>query len=568
MNTITKKRIGGGSWGCVVPYVHSEVPNGHTKVPNGHTKVPDGHTKVLDGHTKVFDGHRKTRNWMFALLFVFGAWSLSAQEPAAQEPMPETPDPEEQPVVIENVEDESLFIPESWDMDLDSLMTAWHVQYFVDQSAHPGYEEAVTASDAVYAERLARLNNVIELPYNEVVGRCISLYVDRRRTIVEYMLGLESFYFPIFEQALDAHNLPHELKYLPIIESALNPTAFSRAGASGLWQFMIGTGKQYGLEVNSLVDERRDPLKATEAACRYLKSLYDVYGNWSLVLAAYNCGPGNVNKAIRRAGGRTDYWEIYPYLPKETRLYVPLFIAANYVMNYYAHHRLYPVKAALPMATDTVMVAQAVHFDQIVEVLNVDKELLRALNPQYKRDIVPGHSQPRPIRLPALQAYAFVEKENAIANHRKEELLAGRSAGNDGGTQEKIIHKVAQGETMRTIGSKYGVSTDDIRRWNGLKSSRVSVGRRLTIYVDNGGFALQEAAAAPAGTVAATAAASSSSASSKASGDYGRYKVKSGDSYYSIAKRYPGYSPNDLMRMNNVTSSKLKVGQYIKVPKG
>jgi membrane-bound lytic murein transglycosylase D len=494
-------------------------------------------------------------------LFVFATMAVFAQDVP---PPTELPNVEEQPVAIDHPDDEAQFVPESWDMDLDSLMKSWHVQYYVDQSAHPGYSESVTAGDEVYAERLSRLNNLIELPYNEVVRRCIELYVNRRRTIVEYMLGLESFYFPMFEQALDAHRLPYELKYLPIIESALNPTAFSRAGASGLWQFMIGTGKQYGLEVNSLVDERCDPLKATDAACRYLETLYGIYGDWTLVLAAYNCGPGNVNKAIRRAGGSVDYWKIYPYLPKETRLYVPLFIAANYVMNYYAHHQLHPVQTLMPAATDTVMVNQAIHFDQIAEVLEIDKDLLRALNPQYKRDIIPGHSSPRSLRLPTLQIYAFIEKESMIVNHRQSELLVSSS---NGGQAEKLIHKVLRGETMRTISSKYGVSTADIRRWNKLNSNRLAIGRRLTIYTDNGGFALAPSAEATPALVATPVASSASSASAASTGEYARYKVRPGDSFYIIAKRYPGYSLNDLMRINNTTSSKLKTGQYIKVPK-
>jgi membrane-bound lytic murein transglycosylase D len=479
------------------------------------------------------------------------------------------PDNEEPPVIIENIEDENLFIPESWDMDLDSLMNAWHVQYYVDKNAHPGYRDAVTASDSVYAERLSKLNNIIALPYNDVVRRCINLYVDRRRTIVEYMLGLENFYFPLFEQALDTHRLPLELKYLPVIESALNPTAFSRAGASGLWQFMIGTGKQYGLEVNSLIDERCDPVKSTQAACAYLKDLYGIYGDWSLVLAAYNCGPGNVNKAIRRSGGSTDYWKIYPYLPRETRLYVPLFIAANYVMHYYAHHQLYPVPTVLPMATDTVMVNQAIHFDQIAEVLNMEKDLLRALNPQYKREIIPGNSQPRAIRLPALQAYAFVEKENTIINHRKDELLAGRTENHH---PEKIVHKVLKGETIRAISGKYGVSTANIRKWNKLKSNRLATGRRLTIYVDNGGYALTPSPnKTPSPPIASAEKAVKQEVKNpvpdNSTVEYNRYKVKPGDSFYSISKHYPGYSPTDIMKLNNIKSSKLKIGQYIKVPK-
>jgi membrane-bound lytic murein transglycosylase D len=503
------------------------------------------------------------------------------------------------------MEDDMLFIPESWDTDLDSLMSSWHVKYYVDKNAHPGYSDAVVAGDAVYVERLSKMDNIIELPYNEVVRRCIDLYVDRKRSIVEYMLGLENFYFPMIEQALDANDMPHELKYLTIVESALNPTAVSRAGATGLWQFMLGTGKQYNLEINSLVDERRDPLKATSAACAYLKDLYRIYGDWNLAIAAYNCGPGNVNKAIRRAGGATDYWKIYPYLPKETRTYVPLFIAANYVMNYYASHQLYPVQTNLPIATDTVMVNQSIHFDQIAEVLNMDKELIRALNPQYKRDIVPGNSQPRAIKLPVLQAYAFVEKEDVIANYRKDELFSNRMYVGDNSTAnlEKLIHKVRKGETIRSIESKYGVSAASIRKWNGLKSSKLVAGKRLTIYVDNGGYAsaptptptpkytaasnnLQQESntiastePAPSGSEVRTAAeiaasymarlnqTSTAQTTSQSNAEYGRYKVQSGDSFYSIAKKFPGYSEKDLMKINQMSSPNLKAGQLIKVPK-
>ncbi|GHS97277.1 lytic transglycosylase [Bacteroidia bacterium] len=514
-------------------------------------------------------------------------------------------------VVAANIDDDMLFIPESWDTDLDSLMNSWHVKYYVDKNSHPGYSNAVVAGDAVYAERLSKIDNIIELPYNEVVRRCIDLYVDRRRSIVEYMLGLESFYFPMIEQALDANDMPHELKYLTIVESALNPTAVSRAGATGLWQFMLGTGKQYNLEINSLVDERRDPLKATFAACAYLKDLYRIYGDWNLAIAAYNCGPGNVNKAIRRAKGATDYWKIYPYLPKETRLYVPLFIAANYVMNYYASHQLYPVQTNLPIATDTVMVNQSIHFDQIAEVLSMDKELLRALNPQYKRDIVPGNSQPRAIKLPVLQAYAFVEKEEVIANYRKDELFSNRMYVGDSKSTanlEKLTHQVRKGETIRSIESKYGVSAANIRKWNGLKSSKLVAGKRLTIYVDNGGYATapvpaptpkytaasndlqQESNTLASNTIASTEPVPSgpevrtateiaasymarlnqtptAQTTSQSNAEYGRYKVQSGDSFYSIAKKFPGYTQDDLMKINQMSSPKLKAGQLIKVPK-
>ncbi len=466
-----------------------------------------------------------------------------------------------------SADNDTLFIPESWDTNLDSLMDSWHVQHYVDKNQHQGYKEPVVASDSVYVERLSRLNNIIELPYNEVVRNCIDLYVDRRRYSVEYMLGLERFYFPMIEQALDQNGLPHELKYLAVVESALNPVALSRAGASGLWQFMLATGKQYGLEINSLVDERRDPLKATYAACEYFKDMYRIYGDWTLVIAAYNCGPGNVNKAIKRAKGSTDYWKIYPYLPRETRSYVPLFIAATYVMNYYAHHQLYPVQTTLPATTDTVMVNQAIHFDQIAAVLNVDKEMLRALNPQYKKDVVPGNSKPRAIKLPALQAYAFVELEDSITKFRRDELFANRTYVGDGtaSNKEKVVHKVTKGETLVAIGNKYGVTTASIRKWNGLKSNRVAVGKRLTIYTDNGGFTLSST------PVTTTSVNSNKSTTNKSTasktGEYATYKVRSGDSFYSIAKKYPGYSYNDLMKINNMKSQRLKVGQIIKVPK-
>ena len=473
--------------------------------------------------------------------------------------------------------DDSLYVPESWDIDLDGLMNALYVKYYVEKNANPAYGEAVVACDSVYVDRLSRLNSIIELPYNGVVRNCIDLYVDRRRTTVEYMLGLESFYFPMIEQALDQYGLPDELKYLAIVESALNPAALSRAGASGLWQFMLATGKQYGLEVNSLVDERRDPLKATYAACEYFKDLYRIYGNWTLALAAYNCGPGNVNKAIRRANGSTDYWQIYPFLPRETRSYVPLFIAATYVMNYYAHHQLRPVKTNLPIVTDTVMVTQNVHFDQIAEVLRIEKDLIRALNPQYKRDIIPGNSQPRAIKLPVLQAYAFIENEDSIVNYRKDELFANRmyvdvGGGGGGGetaaTTERILHRVKRGEDMRKISAKYGVSIASIRKWNGLKSNRLEAGNRLIIYSESEGYASSTSSSPSDAAIQTALASARTHGTNESGGKYGTYRVKTGDSLYSIAKQYPNCSLFDLMRINNMEGNPEVVeGQIIKVPK-
>jgi len=424
-------------------------------------------------------------------------------------------------------------------------------------------------SDSVYIQRLSQLPNTIELPYNETVRRCIELYVERRREVVENMLGLESFYFPMIEETLSKYGLPSELKYLTIIESALNPVALSRAGALGLWQFIFSTGRLYGLEANNLFDDRRDPVKSTDAACRYLKNLYEIFGDWNLAIAAYNCGEGNVNKAIRRAGGQTDYWSIYPYLPKETRTYVPLFIAANYVMNYYAEHQLFPAGNSLPISTDTVTVNQLIHFDQIADILHIDKETLRALNPKYKRDIIPGNYQPQILTLPAEETLAFAEKENEIASYRADELFAnGINIQQMISSRERIVHRVARGETILSIANRYGVSAKNIRKWNGLRSNRVTAGKRLILHVSSDRYRYGS-------TKTRTSIPQSSSKSQKnkslakntqSQATMAHYKVRPGDSFYTIAQRFPGYSHTDLMKLNNMTHPVLKAGQYILVP--
>lgn len=288
---------------------------------------------------------------------------------------------------------ESIELPKSMTYPLDSLLNDWKAKNYIDLGKDCSTAEINPLfSDSVYIDRLSRMPTVMEMPYNEIVRKFIDMYAGRLRNQVSFMLSACNFYMPIFEEALDAYNLPLELKYLPIIESALNPSAVSRAGAGGLWQFMIGTGKMYGLESNSLVDDRRDPIKATWAAARYLKDLYDIYHDWNLVIAAYNCGPGTINKAIRRSGGETDYWSIYNYLPKETRGYVPAFIAANYVMTYYCDHNICPMETNIPESTDTIQVNKNLHFQQIADLCNVPMDQIRSLNPQYKKEIIPGES--------------------------------------------------------------------------------------------------------------------------------------------------------------------------------
>ncbi len=474
-----------------------------------------------------------------------------------------------------------IFIPESLDMNVDSLLSIWSSSYFTNKHQNSVDKGNPVTSDAIYAERLGKLPRMIPMTFNESVRSCIDLYSDRRRNLVEYVLGWSDFYFPMIEEILDRYQLPLELKYLAVVESALNPTACSRMGASGIWQFMLPTGKVYGLEINSLVDERRDPIKSTEAACRYFRDMYAIYGDWQLVIASYNCGPGNVNKAIRRANGKRDFWEIYQYLPSETRMYVPLFIAVNYVMVYYHEHNLYPAQINLPLSTDSVMINKEIHFDQIAEVMKIDKQQLRALNPQYRRDIIPGHSKPYALQLPAAYAYGFVQLEDSIAMYRANDFFANRTT--EISHQEKIKHKVKPGETMLAIANQYGVTSTQIKRWNGMKSNRVSSGRVLSIYIDNGGYALSNSSNSSANNLSASkteatakvlesksAVASKKGTKTKSSGNatYMTYKVKSGDSFFTIAKKFPGVSANDIMECNNASSSSLKIGQTIKIPKG
>ena len=309
----------------------------------------------------------------------------------------------------------------------DSLLNDWKVKtyLYVDSTCH-GTDIDPTFPDSVYIDRLQRIPAVMELPYNHIVRQYIDRYTKRLRKSVSVMLGAGNFYFPIFEAELERYNLPLELKYLPIIESALKPKAVSPAGAGGLWQFMVGTGKQYGLKVNSVIDERCDPIKSSQAAARYLRDLYRIYHDWALVLAAYNCGPGNVNKAIHRAGAR-DYWQIYPYLPKETRGYVPAFIAATYAMTYYCEHGICPMRSRFPINTDTIIVNRDISMRQISEVVGVDINLLKSLNPQYRTDRIPGKSQACIIRMPDEYIHAFLDYGDDIYHYRASELLARRA---------------------------------------------------------------------------------------------------------------------------------------------
>ena len=384
---------------------------------------------------------------------------------------------------------DTIDLPAGMTYPLDSLLNDWKAKTYIDlgkdcstSTTNPLF------SDSVYIDRLSRMPVIMEMPYNDIVRKFIDTYTNRLRGQVAFMLSACNFYMPIFEEALDAYNLPLELKYLPIIESALNPSAVSRAGATGLWQFMLATGKLYGLESNSLVDERRDPIKATWAAARYLKDMYDIYKDWNLVIAAYNCGPGNINKAIRRAGGKTDYWEIYNYLPRETRGYEPAFIAANYVMTYYCKHNICPMETNIPKSTDTIQVNQKLHFEQIADICHIPVEEIKSLNPQYKRNIVPGDSKPCILRLPTETISTFIDNQDTIYAHRSKELFKNRrtvasvDAKTSSSSGKVIYYKIRNGDTLSNIASKYGVSVRQLRQWNGLRNNKIRAGKRLKIY--------------------------------------------------------------------------------------
>lgn len=383
--------------------------------------------------------------------------------------------------------DSTVVFPESVETDVNRMMQNWYLQNYTALDKEVDNRPDVATTDAELIERLQAIPTTIEMPFNSVVRQYIDMYTGRKRSLVESMLGMSLYYMPIFEQAIENEGIPIELKYLPVIESAMNPDAVSRAGAVGLWQIMLPTARGLGLEINTLVDERRDPVRSSEAAARYLRELYDIYKDWSLAIAAYNCGPGNVNKALRRAGddARKDFWAIYPYLPRETRGYVPCFIAATYVMNYYNKHNISPALAKKPIVTDSVHVNRRVHFQQIADILKLPVEQLQVLNPQYRKQEIPGTpDRPWPLVLPANQTYAYIMSEDAIAAHnadlyaRRDVVepatgMEARPATVDGQEGEWVVtedvkwHKVRHNETMASIAKRYGVSLKSLKRWNG-----------------------------------------------------------------------------------------------------
>ncbi len=414
------------------------------------------------------------------------------------------------------------------------------------------YGEIPVFDDSIYNKRIEYLASQTTLPlvFNAHVKRFIDLYATQRRGLTGRLLGLSHVYFPMFEEKLDKYNMPLELKYLAMIESALNPTAGSRAGAKGLWQFMYGTGKQYGLKSTTLVEERYDPLKATEAACLCMSDLYRRYKDWFLVLAAYNAGPGNVNKAIVRAGGVMDYWAIWPYLPRETQSYVPSFIAVTYVVSYAAAHNLYPLDPGLLMSgTDTVIIREPLTFRQLNETINVPMEDLKTFNPQYIKNIIPAtDSTPYVLRMPTQYALQFVEKEKEIYAYKTQEVIEQEKILKEvSKVSDRTVHTVKKGETLASIARTYRVSVSNLKKWNNIRRDVITVGQRLTIYTSGGPMA------------------SSSNNSSAVGSKSPKYHVvKAGETLASIARKYHT-TVSKIKKWNNLKSDKITVKQKLRV---
>ena len=475
---------------------------------------------------------------ILTILFLGGTCFIQAQEPVKNIGIENENDDEEDDedeettdatlnedeIAVRDKEgnEELIEFPEAMTYDLDSLLNLYMSKTYLGT---PGdcemKNENPTYPKEVYIERLRRLPTVMEMAYNDIVQRFIDRYSGRLRYSVSYMLGAANFYIPIFEEALETYQLPLELKYLPIIESALNPKAVSRVGATGLWQFMLTTGKQYGLEVNSLIDERRDPVKSSYAAARYLRDLYKIFGDWNLVIAAYNCGPENINKAIRRyratlghtenetiTAEEKDYWKLYPYLPAETRGYVPAFIAANYIMTYYCEHNICPMTTRLPAQSDTIMVSKDIHLEQIAGCIGTDIDQLRSLNPEYRHDIVPGNTKPYPIRMSLADTGKFIDFGDSIYNYRAKELLTKRSvvdiaddmptfsrrsgykgkrskynrrSRNAGRSHSSTSVTIRKGQTLSEIAKRNGTTVAKLKQLNGIKGTNIQAGKKIRV---------------------------------------------------------------------------------------
>jgi membrane-bound lytic murein transglycosylase D len=491
-------------------------------------------------------------------------------------------------VSVTEIEDE---VELQFEKNLDSLLQLWYIRQSPRIANHLAERDTSIFAipefhDSVYIQRLSNIPSVIDLSYNSVVKAYIGVYTKNRRGQMEVMLGLTDYYFPIFEEVLDQYGLPLELRYLPVIESALNPRAVSRAKATGIWQFMFGTARMYNLNMNSLVDERRDPLASSHAAARYLRDLHGIYNDWTLALAAYNCGPGNVNKAIRRAGGARNYWAIYNYLPRETRGYVPAFVAATYAMNYYDEHKLVPLAVDFPVYTDTIMIHREVNLMQISEVLDIPVEMLRDMNPQYLSDIIPARDRSYSLRLPVDYSSRFIDNIDSIYAHRADHYLnranltagplASTAAASVPSGRSPVHYTVKSGDNLGFISSWYNVSVANLRSWNNIRGNVIRPGQRLVIHVPSSqteyfnavnslSFAQKQA------RVGRTPATNQPSAAltPDGTGEFLYYTVRQGDTLWEIARQFPGVTDSDILRLNQLSNAnRIYPGQRLRIKRG
>ncbi len=450
----------------------------------------------------------------------------------------------------------------------DSLLSIWYLHRQVRKSEEgSGYDmDSVrftsNVPDSIMKSRLERMNSFITLPYNDKVRNYMILYSEKMPTKMGTILGLCKYYMPIFEETFSKYNLPDELKYMAIIESALNPVAVSRAGAKGMWQFMFRTAQLYGLEINSFVDERLDPFKSADAAARYLTDSYNVFGDWNLAISSYNCGSGNINKAIRRNGGRRDFWSVYDYLPRETRGYVPAFVGAMYAIRYSKEYGLTPANMQMPAQLDTFEIHKNLHFKQISELVGISVEELRNLNPQYIKDIIPGGSKTYILRMPYNYTSDFIAHEDSIYTYKASEYLNPQTLVDTGYSSDShscgtVTYKVKKGDTLGKIAARYHVTVNQLKKWNHLRSTNLSVGQKIRIYRGGG---------SSSSTSTAAKSASSSNSSSTNQLNYTTYTVKSGDSLYSIAKQFPKMTPEKIMEFNGIGSN-IKPGMKLRIPK-
>ncbi len=472
--------------------------------------------------------------------------------------------------------------------DLDSLVNTWYVKLALrDQNPDIVADSSVVEfSDSVYIHRLSRINSVIKLPYNSIIRNHIHVYTVKKRKNFSAVLGLIDYYFPMFENIFDSMGLPSELKYISIIESALNPNAVNRyTGATGLWQFMFSTGRLYGLTINSVVDERRDPVKSTYAAAKFIKDLYNIYNDWILVIAAYNCGPGNVNKAIRRSGNKKDYWEIYYRLPRETRGFIPQYVAALYAVNYFNEHNIKPLPLNIPLSTDTIMVRKDIHLNQISEVMGIPLEELRALNPQYRTGFVPGSTKPFALTLPMSHLGDFIDLNDTIRNFKPELYLSriNRTADPSRSSfipvdvkgKTKLIYTVKEGDNLGFISEWFRVGLSDLRYWNNIYRNTIRIGQNLVVYVDPSKADYysrinsmtfsekQQMVGKPVSSVPAA-----NNLGSGSDSEYITHTVRYGDTIWDIVKMYDNVTTSDVLSLNNITDpGKIKVGQILKIKK-